>query len=432
MEKENRKEHTIYFKDMLFSILYHWKALLIFGLVFGLLLGGVALLDSSDSVTLNSASMTPEREVMVKQLEDNIKRNENYITQQTTYINESILMQLDPYAAYTAGFHIFVQPAVQEEATDFNPSEGILRAYRSHLISDEVMQSISAEVDIPVDYLHELISYDTSYENCTGFTARGRTAEEAQKIADALQNQIRQFGPTAKEQVEDHELKFIPFSTGPKMDNGLYSTQTNAYQKLNTLKSTVTEATANLNRLKPTELVAGDANVLLFAAAGVVAGMCLVAAYACVVYIAGDKVYSARTLNDYTGIAILGCVCNRKYDYITRLLRKSEGRNPYGQWDAVCVNLRNRFADHKNILILGTFDAAAQKELEAVLEKAGVSCSVQGDPANSAATLEQLPQCDAVVMVQTCGLSRYEQVQWQAETVKSYEKQLLGCILING
>ena len=110
MEKENRKEHTIYFKDLLFSILYHWKAMLIFGLVFGLVLGGVALLDSSDTVTLNSTSMTPEREVMVKQLEDTIKRNENYIAQQTAYINESILMQLDPYAAYTAGFHILCSP----------------------------------------------------------------------------------------------------------------------------------------------------------------------------------------------------------------------------------------------------------------------------------------------------------------------------------
>lgn len=433
--EQQRQERTIYFKDLLFSILYRWKPLLIVGLICGLLLGSVELLSQTDSVTLKTTSMTPENQLLIEQLEDSIELNEKYIAEQTVYLKESVFMQLDPYAAYTASFHIFVQPDVPEDAVEavlFDPTEGIMRAYRSYLSSNETMETVSKQVDIPANYLQELITYDTSYENCTGITARGRSAQEAQKISDALQAQIEAYTETVNKDVAAHSTIYIPLASGPKLDNSLYSSQASAYQKLNTLKTSVVDAETELKRLKPTELVPGSSDPLLFAVVGVVLGMFLVALYSCVVYVAGSKVYSAQTLKDRTGVAILGCFCGRKYGPVAQLLRKAEGRNPYKKTDAVSVNLRNHCADYKNLLILGTFDPDAVKELKAVLDKAGISCSVCGDPANCAEALEQLPKCDSVVLVQTCGLSRYEQVVWQIETVESYNKPLLGCILIDG
>lgn len=430
-----RKERTFYLKDLFFSILYCWKGLLIAALVFGLLLCGLDMLGSQDTVVLKTTSMTPENQLKIQQLEANIKLNEQYITEQTRYLQESVFMQLDPYAAYTAGFHIFVQPDVPEDAVEamlFDPTEGIMRAYRSHLNTEEMLEQVGQQVGISAYHLQELISYDTSYENCTGVTVRGRTAEEAQKVSDALQAQTEAYAETVGKEVAAHSCTYISLSTGPKLDNSLYTAQENAYKKLTTLKTAVVDAKSELSRLKPTELIPGSSSPALFAVVGVVLGMLLVTLYACIVYIAGDKVYSARTLKDRTGVTILGTFCSKKHGPVKTLLRKLEGRNPYGKTDAVAVNLRNRCGEYKNLLILGTFGSAVAEDLKNVLQKAGITCTIQADPANSAATLEQLPCCDGVVLVQTCSLSRYEQVAWQIETIESYNKPLLGCILIDG
>ena len=433
--EQQRQERTIYFKDLLFSILYRWKLLLIVGLCCGLLLGGLELLSSKGTVTLKTTSMTPENQLQIEQLEATIQLNKKYIEDQTLYLKESVFMQLDPYAAYSASFHIFVQPDVPEDAVEavlFDPTEGIMRAYRSYLTSNDTMEAVSAQVNIPANYLQELITYDTSYENCTGITVRGRSAQEAQTISDALQAQIETYADTVDRDVAAHSCIYIPLVTGPKLDNSLYSSQANAYQKLSTLKEAVVDAEAELKRLKPTELVPGSSDPVLFAVVGVVAGMFLVALYSCAAYIASSKVYSAQTLKDRTGVTLLGCFCGRKYGPVTRMLRKAEGRNPYEKTDAVSVNLRNHCENYKNLLVMGTFDECALQELEAVLKKAGISCTIHGDPANCAEALEQLPKCDSVVLVQTCGLSRYEQVLWQLDTVADYKKPLLGCILIDG
>ena len=430
-----RNERTIYLKDLFFSVLYHWKALLIAAVCCGALLGGLEMLGKQDTVTLKTTSMTPENQLKIQQLESSIALNEKYIKEQTLYLQESVFMQLDPYAAYTAGFHIFVQPDVPEDAVEavlFDPTAGIMRAYRSHLNTDELLQKVGDQVGLSAYHLQELISYDTTYENCTGVTIRGRTAEEAGKLSAALQAEVEAYAETVNREVAAHSCTYLPLSTGPKLDNNLYAAQENAYKKLTTFKTAVVDAKSELSRLKPTELVPGSSSPVLFAAVGAVAGMLLVAVYACITYIAGDKVYSARTLKDRTGVTILGTFCSKKYGPVKTLLRKLEGRNPYGKTDAVAVNLRNRCAEYKNLLILGTFEDAVAEDLKKVLQAAGISCCVQGDPANSAATLEQLPACDGAVLVQTCGLSRYEQALWQVETVESYQKPLLGCIVIDG
>ena len=66
MEQE-RSAQTIYFKDLFFSVLYKWKWLVIAAVVGGLLLGGVELLTSGVSTTLNPVTLTPEmKEALIK------------------------------------------------------------------------------------------------------------------------------------------------------------------------------------------------------------------------------------------------------------------------------------------------------------------------------------------------------------------------------
>ena len=52
--QQERECQTIYFKDLLFRALYRWKAALVVGVIFAILLGGVGVLKSRSSVNLRN------------------------------------------------------------------------------------------------------------------------------------------------------------------------------------------------------------------------------------------------------------------------------------------------------------------------------------------------------------------------------------------
>ena len=116
MEQE-RSAQTIYFKDLFFSVLYKWKWLVIAAVVGGLLLGGAEMLTSGVSTTLNPVTLTPEMQIKVDQLQATQTRLEENIAALSDYIDNSILMTLDPYHSYTCGFYLYAAP----QTTDASP-----------------------------------------------------------------------------------------------------------------------------------------------------------------------------------------------------------------------------------------------------------------------------------------------------------------------
>ena len=53
-----------------------------------------------------------------------------------------------------------------------------------------------------------------------------------------------------------------------------------------------------------------------------------------------------------------------------------------------------------------------------------------GSLLESLTAIEALPKCDAVLLVERCGLSRYSQVGAQMEAVAGVNKKLLGCVVV--
>ena len=199
------------------------------------------------------------------------------------------------------------------------------------------------------------------------------------------------------------------------------------------MKNELTSVETELKRYSPTELESGSSNPLVFAVIGAFLGVVIVAVCAWLSYICGSKIYNAKVLENRTGIRILGCVAaDKKRDPITRWFRKLDGRAMHTAPDAVTVNIRNLAKDAKKLLVMGNFQAEAMADLTKKLEEGGISCVVCADPSVKADALEALPDCDKVVLVETCGQSRYEAVEWAIKTVEDHEKPLLGCVLING
>ena len=64
-EKDTQK---IFFRDLIFAALYHWKAFIVFMVVFAVLLGGFTVLAGQGTVTLAGTTLTPENNAVVEHL----------------------------------------------------------------------------------------------------------------------------------------------------------------------------------------------------------------------------------------------------------------------------------------------------------------------------------------------------------------------------
>lgn len=433
MENGNEKQ-LIFLKDLVFRALYQWKKILVVAIVFAVLLGTFSALKSGGVILLEGLDMTPETEEKIEQLKARCKRYEELIEKQKAYIESSPYMDIDPYATYTCGFHLYPEPTYDVPITEFTPmeqdTEVLLRAYRSLITGSETFQKLAEQFDLDVRDLRDLVAFDGSEKGFLGIRVYGRDIEETQKLSNALLDVVLASEETIDQDVHNHNLKVIHFQKGPAYDMSTANSQNTAYQKLLNYQSAYISLKDQLERYEPTELTVESGDVLLYSIVGIFLGTCLVVGVAWVIHLGSDKVYSSRVLVNRTGVRVLGCTYSgKKRNAVDRWLRKMEGRCSGNEEAALAANIRNRCQDVKNLVIMGTFDRDVLSALGAALEQANISCKVCADKTEA---LEALSGCDGVVLAETCGVSSYSQVEWAMETVSDYQKNLIGCVLIDG
>ena len=102
------EEQVIYPKDLLFAALYRWKSAVVLGLVLALLLGGLQVLKTSGSGETDAAAQAAYEEALLEfeeekaSLESYKEKYEAEILAQTQYLQDSVLLSLDPFAHYRA------------------------------------------------------------------------------------------------------------------------------------------------------------------------------------------------------------------------------------------------------------------------------------------------------------------------------------------
>lgn len=430
MEQSNQK---IFFKDLIFTVLYQWKALVIVMIVFALLLGGFAVMRNQDTtVSVGGTSMTPENQALTKDLEDHISYLRKSVAALEAQNNDSTMMRLDSTAAYTSVLQLFVVPE-DYVAGGYDPSVLILQTYRSILLDNRTIDTLAEKNDMSNAHFRELLTVSTPEEKYLQLIVYGEDLDTAQAYAKDIQEILLSNEAAINQEVGAHTVNTHFFLSGPKVDSSLTDKQNASLNKLKNLQSELSASESRLNQLTPTVLAAATSDPVLFAIIGAFLGAVIVVIWAWCCYICGGKVYNAKVLANRTGIRILGCVAaSKKRDFLTRWFRKLDGRAQHTDAEVAAVNVRNLCKGAKKVLFMGTFEAEVVACMTEKLQAAGVESVVCPDPSVKADALEALPTCDFVVLAETCAKSSYESVEWAIQTVADHEKTLLGCVLIDG
>ncbi len=437
MEKE-RDEQVIYFKDLLFATVYQWRKILIVALITALALGGWKWLTSTQDIDVNQQSAQKAYQEERLKLEEQADRLEVRLKNQLAYMNESVLMSLDPYEMYQAIAIITVstneETAPENEET--SKADALIMMYQTALVGDSLLEEAEEKTDIPAKYIAELISLSMQAgqaQSTLCITVRHSETATAEQILEVVMHRLGELEEQFQVQMP-HKLHFSVMNT-VCVDQELIGIQGQAQTRLKESKNLLAEKQNELSQLKAPSVPNGGSRLkqtVLFAMVGGILGAVLVAGLACIAHIARRRVYSARTLQNRTDVKVLGCLATDRKAKADTWLRKLEGRDTEGDLTVIAAIVRNYCGTNQQLLITGDCDPANWEPVLEALRNADVRILSAGKLLSSAQALQMLTQCDAVLLVEKCDVSGYQQVNRQCALINDQNKQLIGCVLLDG
>ena len=443
----NHEDQVVYLKDLLFSALYRWKKILLFGIVLALLLGGVKgiseyrTIKSHTSVPIGQVSGSPEQAALEKKLET-LQASYDALTK---FQQESVLMQINPYGFYKASLSIYVAPDVpaMQDADDqsLSPTGAILNSYVSMLTDDAVVQALSDTLDVKAENLSELISVSVNAEiGMLNVFVPYTTEDGAQLILDILLDQLDVAHAEVTQMICNHKMSICQQSVKFTSDAYLAETQATKIQHIIDLHTSISNTKTEIEAISPNlpDVINSRSvalSTLIYGIVGLILGMFVTVLCIWVSHICSSKVYSARILTNRTQVKVLGGInMLPKMSTFTRKLRLLDNRsiaNADVQARLIAANVRNLCIDAKHLLVTGTADCAVLSE---ALQQAipSVQISLCGSLLSDVAAVDALSDCDCVLLVEECEVSRYADIQQTVSMIADNNKTLLGCVLLNG
>ena len=157
-------------------------------------------------------------------------------------------------------------------------------------------------------------------------------------------------------------------------------------------------------------------------------------------YVLNDKVMSEKEIRSRFAVKNLGEFTRepkkRFLGFIDNWLRRLAGDDMVVEddvvYDMIEANIRNYAGDKKHLLLTGLASEAA---LSQVSQKVGADLpeyelETGRDVVTRAAVRRQLAACEAVILVEEKGVSRYSQIQQELELAKNLGVEVLGVIVV--
>jgi len=438
---EHQKEtQMVYIKDLLFTVLYRWKTVLAVVLILALLLGGAGFLLGGGELSPEEAQKVSIYEAEKAAMDQRIVALQKTVTERQTHLEEALIMKLDPYSHYEAQLTVSVQMLEGESgfASAF-ASQAVLEAYREVLTEESCLTQLAEILQQPAQYVSELMvaTVPAIGTDTVTFKVKCTDSATAAALAEAVKVHLEQYHAQISANLAPHNLSILKSTALATADTTLAETQRVEVVRLSEMLSALTDARNKRNALiRPDEADAADSqmkNAVILAVIGAFAGVFLTVCVLWVGHIGSGKVYSGRTLANRTGIKVLGCVdSGSNRGPLQRWLRKLEGRTTNGPaLVATDIALRTQVT---KLLITGSGDEKIRKALAEALKQAmpQAEITVAACVLECPEALKALAACEAVVLVESCGSSRYQSIRKQQEKLNDYGKQLIGCVLVDG
>ena len=459
---ENQSDvRRVSIRNLLLAILRSWKVLLAVALVLAFLVGGakgvLAWRSAGDAEkrAREAAEYQAALELYEGRVEDltaQIERQESAILSQQEYLDQSVLMNVDPYHTFEGVLYLYISTDYQimPDTAYQNPDQTMpaVLLYKAALNGSRVLDPVAKAVGMELIYLRELVNADvvmvgTSANPILSVTVRAGTREQVERILESVDAQLEGVRTEITGSIGDHTVDVAVQSVREYVDQTLSDQQKTALDRVDKLTATLDETKAELSELKAPSAPSYTKRSILkttlkYGIVFGVLGFLGVAFGVCVKFIAGDRLYSGSEIVYRCDLKLLGSVSlkARKRCGIDRKIRELEGRGSPEDtriYSLIAALIQNGAQGAVSVLLAGQADeaviGAVAQRLSAEMPEVRVCTG--GSLVQDAAAARKLRECDAVVLVEQCGVSRYSRISAQAESVREMGKPLLGCVAVD-
>lgn len=430
--------------DIFFYVLRRIKKLitcgLIVGLVFSVFMGFKAY---KKQIKLNEYTVTTKSEYKeFEQQKDKLSAaiNDRRIESQN-YMNDSAFLSLDPYNTYEATATYYVSTdykiILESQLQEYDYTNSILTSYVSMLKDSNAINGIEKKYNINDLNEYIFIYIENHLLNINVFNEK---EEVAQNILQELQKEI----PSIKKQTESaigaNEIRLVKESTLKGIESDLLDLQNSKTQKLTNILKGINDLQTTLDKLEApvlTPIEKGVKTGIKNSITGFFLGFFLLTFIYCMQFVMKDAIYSTEELQNKVNIRILGAIkANKEASKITDWINSKEKRAKFDDnernYRVIASNIRAYLdGDNKVLLSCDSFSEKTTKfvnTLQELLPDIQIVC--KGSILNSSEAINELKNCENVILLLECNKSTYKSIIDEKEKLKDLNKNLLGCIVI--
>ena len=304
-------------------------------------------------------------------------------------------------------------------------------------------------------YLQELVDLSENHINDTisaEIIIRFPSEQGAGELLDELTSQIQNYSSSVTKTYGEHTLAINNRVTTTVTDTTVTDKANSRLTMLNNLingNNSFGTATATLGmnsgNTDNSQVSVSRSDLLKpivkYAGAGFVGGVVLYFLLVILSLLASGKVYSASEMNRQYGFSKIAAVPSpnaKKRKGLDRLTHRDasdyySSRDREICWQIANENLSELMNGKGTVALIGDVDPGQLEKIAAEMNKETSELQIKtpGDILSSPAALHSLKETDAAVIIASIGTSDYRKTDRILETLHTYEKRILGSIILD-
>lgn len=478
------QERIITIADLIREVIRKLWLVLIAAVLFAVIAGGYKYYKdytAAASAQTNENSMQQVIGRLSKEDQDevnNILLIEDNMIEQQSYVENSVLMKINPYEESTVTLQYFFRTLSdsQEPEQDNNT---LMNLYQSYVDNGGLVADLAAAgEELDTQYLEELVSCevrlgssgDSSETNileagATTFNIKVIHVDEAacNELADRIESCIKNYGAFLNDTVTSHEITLMDRSYSEVVDTNLWTYKydrvnsiVSMQERIDTLKGELTADQLNIietyanesqnmfqqtdSTEEPTEKISVGISKK-YVAVGALGGILLACLFIIIFYILRGTINKADDLQYLYNIRVLGILnYKNKHNFFMMIWHKLLGQTDpqlslNDQVKLLFSNLRitcQKNQIHK-LLICG-YNESEMDYMKAVwgrLKEQGIDIEYISNFLYSSEALDKLSLFGHVVFIEEIGKSRYSDIVKEIEVCMEQQADIVGAIVLD-
>ncbi len=440
---------------LFWSCMLHWRFIIICILVFALALGTYKAVGFSEKINdpdyRKSADETNQRleevyTVNKEQIEDRMQGLSDEIERQKNYMANSVLYNIDPYRVFVreVTYYIDTDYVILPEMGVQNPdyTGAVVNAYKTIAQQVNIDNVLYGDTESAQGYdkRSEFITATTGAVGTLSIRVRGNSQEQADAIMAAIEGAIFENKHFIQNTIADHEISVISDCRSQDADPTLVALHDANEAKMAALTDSYFKVLDEYKNLKEPDYIQLGRNALILSViknsiTGAVAGAFAAVFVIFALFLFRDTVINEEDINTRYNSTTFGTILERKRGRIDLWVFRHLGTSGLERSDQikmVAVKIKQKIEKAEKLMLLGDVETPVLEQLSDELKANGITVQLIAgkERHESADTLLQLQQCDALILTEMMQKTSHRQVRNQMNMARQIGKKELGYILL--